>query len=141
MEMALEAVAANDPIWLRSNLLPHWYRRYEQWPAGYRKTPRSPVEIEALILAAGRDGWHLLQAIERSHASALSRLPEIEGLRSEWRRQFREEEQDLKLRALCSPECSHCSNFINPDPMGKEAGIASNGESISAQSGQDSAIQ
>lgn len=122
MEMALEAVAAHDPLWLRTNLLPHWYRRYEQWPQGYRKAPRNPAEIEALILAAGRDGRHLLDAIERTTAAELARLPEVEGLRREWRRQFDLEgpTEELALRATCCLICENDPEIIEPKRMGKE---------------------
>jgi hypothetical protein len=110
MAIALEAVAARDPSWLRAHAQPHWYRRYHQRPSP-PKTPRNPRELEKLMEAAGNDGLYLLATIECGPGSDLAQLPEILMLRREWQRQFALEESPLKLRKL---RCLFCGEDFNP---------------------------
>lgn len=106
MDMALEAVAALDPNWLRTHTLPHWYRRYHL-KLGHWKLPYGPEDVESFMESVGNDGWHLLKTIKASDAQILSQLPEIKKLYREWQRQFKIEENTLKFRK------SHCQTCIS----------------------------
>ena len=106
MDLALEAVAAEDPDWLKAHTMPHWYRRYHL-KIGHRSVPSCPSDVEILIESVGNDGRHLLQMIHASNASQLAQLPEIRKLNWEWQRQFSMEADSLKFRA------SHCLNCIS----------------------------
>lgn len=124
--MALEAVATCHPSWLKSNAPAHWYQRYHQG-AGDPKLPHQPDELEKYMEAIGRDGWHLLQAIEADRASSLRALPEIEALRGEWQRQYSRKDGVLRLRPVC--KVRYESHFKSQKPAsvasmdGKEAAI------------------
>lgn len=109
MSMALEAIAATDPHWLRVHTLPHWFRRYHL-TFDQHKFPLDSKEIKSMIQSVGNDGLHLLAEIEKSEAVHLSRLPEVASLSEEWREQFIQEDNVLKFR---EPHCLSCSYEIN----------------------------
>lgn len=109
MSMALEAIAATDPHWLKVHTLPHWYRRYHLTLDQY-KFPSDPDEIKLMIQSVGNDGRHLLEEIEKSKLAHLSRLREVDMLAEEWREQFIQEGNTLKFR---EPHCLSCSYEIN----------------------------
>ena len=121
METALEAAATRDPRWLIANTRSHWYQRYHQ-KSLRQKIPQTRAEIIIQAEAVGNDGWHLLQAIEASDSPALARLPEIQMLRREWRRQFEWGRDTLKLRNLCSLSCGHDFQFISSHSGSEEGG-------------------
>ena len=109
MSMALEAIAATDPHWLKIHTLPHWYRRYHL-TLNRHKFPSEPKEIKLMIQSVGNDGRHLLDEIKKSKADHLSQLPEVEMLSDEWQQQFILEGDVLKFR---EPHCLSCSYEIN----------------------------
>lgn len=106
MEMALEAVATQDPNWLKLYALPHWYRRYYR-KLDHEKFPHTTLEIERMIESIGSDGLHLLRMIEESNAANLRKLTEIQTLENEWQSQFDVEVDLLKFR---QSQCRTCSN-------------------------------
>ena len=101
MGIAIEAIAVRNPLWLKTHTLPHWYRRYHI-RSGAQKIPHDPKEIGLLIESVGNDGRLLLKMLDDSKATALMKLPEIQSLRYEWKRQFFDQDDRLKFRA------SHC---------------------------------
>ena len=109
MSMALEAIAATDPHWLKIHTLPHWYRRYHL-TLNQHKFPSEPKEIKLMIQSVGNDGRHLLDEIKRSKADHLSQLSEVEMLSDEWQQQFILEGDMLQFR---EPHCLSCSYEIN----------------------------
>jgi transposase len=79
MSLALEALAARQPDWLRAISLPHWYERYGPKLATlYRSSCKE--EHEALARAIGADISYLLEAITKADAPDLARLPEVQAL-------------------------------------------------------------
>lgn len=122
MGVALEAVAARDPGWLKAHALPHWYKRYHQKPDG-QKIPHTSQEIEALIQAVGNDGRHLMQAIENSNATVLAQLPEIQSLRNEWQRQYVLEGDSLKFRESHCLSCIHEFKVIKTNQTGRRTEV------------------
>jgi hypothetical protein len=121
MELAIEAVAAVDPDWLKIHTLPHWYRRYHL-KVGHRSVPVSPRDVELLIESVGNDGWHLLSRIKASGAAWLAELPEIRKLQWEWQRQFVIEENSLKFRESHCLLCIHELQVIKNTIKRKETG-------------------
>lgn len=115
MEIALEAVASQDPDWLKAHALPHWYRRYTR-KSVHEKIPRTPGEIEVLIQSIGNDGQYLLKNIESSPAASLRKLNEIKNLENEWQCQFAMEGGLVKFREshcrTCSSELSIIKNSL-----------------------------
>ena len=109
MSMALEAIAATDPHWLKIHTLPHWYRRYHLTLDQY-KFPSDPKDIKLMIQSVGNDGLHLLAEIGKSKADHLSRLSAVASLSDEWQEQFIREGNVLKFR---EPHCLSCSYEIN----------------------------
>lgn len=101
MCIALEAIAARNPFWLKTHTLPHWYRRYHA-KNGFQKYPSDPKEIGLFVESVGNDGRFLLKMMQDSNAGGLMNLPEIQHLRFEWKRQFTTEGDLFRFRA------SHC---------------------------------
>jgi hypothetical protein len=127
MDIAIEAVAALDPDWLKTHTLPHWYRRYHL-KLGYRKLPFDPTDMESLIESVGHDGWHLLRAIGSSNASRLAQLPEIGKLQREWQRQFSIQGDSIKFREAHCLICSNELQAIRNTLKRKETGKLSNAQ-------------
>jgi transposase len=78
MSLALEALAARQPDWLRAISLPHWYGRYGPKLATlYRSSCKE--EHEALARGIGADISYLLEAIAEAGNPDLARLPEVQA--------------------------------------------------------------
>ena len=122
MDLALEAVAAVDPEWLKAHTLAHWYRRYHL-KIGHRSAPSCSGEVDTLIESVGSDGRHLLQTIDAINGSRLADLPEIRKLNREWQRQFSVEADTLKFRVshclMCTKELQVIKNTIKRKETGK----------------------
>ena len=98
MRLALEALAAYRPDWLRSIAQPHWYERYQRMLTSFR-LPRSPEKQTALAFEIGADGFYLLEAVERADAPSLAaNLPEVETLRQVWAQQFERKNGQIQWR-------------------------------------------
>jgi transposase len=87
VSLALGALAATQPEWLRTMSLPHWYERYSQTSIAAH-LPSDREELDALAHAVRADIAHLLQAIEQADAPDLALLPEVQVLRWMQRQQF-----------------------------------------------------
>jgi transposase len=98
MRLALEALNDQQPAWLRSIALPHWYERYGLVLTGFR-LPRSAAKQEALALDIGRDGYHLLQALGKPSVPApAGQLAAVQTLATAWPQQFEEHPDGLRFR-------------------------------------------
>lgn len=99
VRLALEALAEYRPAWLRTIALPHWSERYGLVLTGFR-LPRTKEKQEALALDIGRDGFHLLDALQRPDApSQAARLPEVGVLAEVWAQQFERDADGPHWRA------------------------------------------
>jgi transposase len=99
MRLAVEALATHHPDWLRSIALPHWYERYSLVLTGYR-LPRAKDKQEALALEIGRDGFHLLDALQQPDVpSQAAALPELTVLAQVWQQQFERHDDGPRWRA------------------------------------------
>jgi transposase len=88
MRLALELLADERPDWLRSIAQSHWYERYSTVWTSFR-LPKSKDQRDALALAIGADGFHLLQALDQVDApSQAGTWPEVATLRQVWQQQF-----------------------------------------------------
>ena len=105
---ALEAIAVNDPDWLRTILLPHWFERYNR-----RKLDFGLPQLEAdqldLARSVGSDAAYLLSAVDQAAQPALERLAEVQSLRRLWRRQLQPlVEQSVDEKSWLAAACESC---------------------------------
>jgi transposase len=99
IRLALEALADYRPDWLRAMALPHWSERYSLVLTGFR-LPRTKEKQEALALDIGRDGFHLLDALQRLDVpSQAATLPEVLVLTTVWQQQFERQADGPHWRA------------------------------------------
>ncbi len=99
MRLALEALADYRADWLRAIALPHWYERYGLLLTDFR-LPRSKAKQEALALDIGRDGFHLLDALDQADApSQAAALPAVRVLAQVWQQQFERHDDGPHWRA------------------------------------------
>ncbi len=87
MYQALEALAIADPEWLRRNMLPYWYDRYN------RSTRLAPIRLSddrwnSRVVQIGGDIQYLLRKIDLAEKPQISTLKEIQNLRQIWDDQF-----------------------------------------------------
>lgn len=102
LRLALQALAAYRPDWLQAVALPHWYERYGQMLTDFR-LPRRPAQQDALALAIGRDGFHLLDALQRPDVPSLAAgLPAVQVLTQVWQQQFEWQDDGPHWRAAAS---------------------------------------
>ena len=87
MTQALEALASEEPAWLRAISPPHWYERYGPTLVTL-PLPGSPEEQKALVQAIGTDISRLLEVLATTGAPACELLPEVQALRKTWHREF-----------------------------------------------------
>jgi transposase len=93
LRLALEALGDYRPDWLRTIALPHWYERYSLRLTDFR-VPKSPEKREALALEIARDGFYLLETLQRSDVpSQAANLPALQVLAQVWQQQFRQDDQ------------------------------------------------
>lgn len=98
MRLALEALAAYRPEWLRAIALPHWYERYGLVLTDFR-LPRAKAKQEALALDIGRDGLHLVDALNQPDApSQAASLPAVRVLVQVWQQQFERHDDGPRWR-------------------------------------------
>jgi transposase len=107
MRHALNILAEVAPDWLRMHAAPAWYERYGRRIENYR-FPKAERERSELGATIGRDGVHLLQAVETAtDLPWLRDLPSIRILRRVWIEQYTDlssaiafrEKQDLESPA------------------------------------------
>lgn len=107
LRRALEVLATKHPLWLRANILPHWYTRHHLFTAA-SDMPRNGAQQDKLFEDIGADILYLFRAISHSDQAELSDLEEIRILQQIWREQF-ELAEDGNVRRL--PRCSFCGSF------------------------------
>ena len=104
MSNAIESLAASHPGWLRSNTLPHWFKRYgKKVPA--LQSRRTSKNIRSMILSVGQDGQHLLDAVEKSGLTGITQMHEIQTVAQVWQSMFKKEGNQLSLNVVT---CSLC---------------------------------
>lgn len=87
MSQALEAVAAYQPEWLRTIILPHWYERYGN-PRRILDQKIGTPEQEIVALSIGGDGVYLLKVIVEAEIPEIANLPEVLKLGQVWQQQY-----------------------------------------------------
>src|ERR671932_1304923 len=88
LRAALNALAVAVPDWLRALAPAEWYERYSRRIEDAR-LPQSETKREAYARQVGKDGFHLLDALEGPGAPhELTALPAIQTLRRVWARHF-----------------------------------------------------
>jgi transposase len=95
---ALNAVASEEPEWLKQWVPVAWFehyaRRIEEW-----RLPEGKQRQEQWMQQMGQDGSRLLSEVWAEHApTQLRHLPEIEGLRRTWVQQLMWQEGQLCVR-------------------------------------------
>ncbi len=99
LRLALEALAADRPDWLRSIALSHWYERYSLVLTDFR-LPRTKEKLDALALDIGRDGFHLLDALQQPDApNQAATLPALRVVTQVWAQQFERHAEGPRWRA------------------------------------------
>ncbi len=85
---ALNALTEAAPEWLRSVVPPEWADRYRARFTSFH-LPRAEGKREALSIAVGADGWHLLGLLYDGAAPAhLRAVPAVDTLRRVWLQQY-----------------------------------------------------
>ena len=88
LRAALEAISAAAPGWLATVIDPSWQQRYGARIENLH-LPSSQSGRDALAVAYGRDGYHLLDAVAAPSAPAwLGELPAVVALRRIWVQQY-----------------------------------------------------
>jgi transposase len=98
LRAALNAVAKEDPDWLKAWVPVAWFERYSQRVEEWR-WPGAKGQQEQVMDQIGQDGSLLLIALWSELVPArLQYLPEVQGLRRTWTQQFFWQEGRLRLR-------------------------------------------
>lgn len=85
---ALNDLAAEAPDWLRAQVAPDWFDRYSHRVEEYR-LPSDTGERQRLAETIGRDGFHLLTALDAPTAPVGLRMrPAVQVLRQVWIQQY-----------------------------------------------------
>ena len=88
MRRTLDDIARVAPGWLKGQMHPDWFERYERRFDSYR-LPKSKEKRRVLAETIGADGFALMQAIfEEGAPPEVRTLPRIEVLRRIWIQQF-----------------------------------------------------
>jgi len=88
MRATLNVLATVAPDWLRPQILPDWFDRYEKRCEAYR-LPKGKAERKHYAEVMGADGRHLLSAIYDPHAPCwLREVPMVQILRQVWVQQY-----------------------------------------------------
>jgi transposase len=96
MRLALEALAEQDPVWLRSIAPSHWYERYNRILTTFR-LPRGKQKQAELAFEIGADGFYLLEIVQSGQTPAgIIQLPELELLHQVWEQQFEQAEGQIR---------------------------------------------
>jgi transposase len=92
MRAALNAIAAEAPVWLRKVTPPEWYERYGRRIEDYR-LPKSKEKRAAYAQRVGEDGFRLLDLLSEVDAPrGAASLPEVTTLRLIWDRHYSRDE-------------------------------------------------
>lgn len=97
LRVALRALLASDPEWTRATVAPTWEARYGERCVAERL---SDAERTVLQNETGRDGQWLLERLAAPGTPAhLTRLPEVQVLRTVWEQQYEVREREVVFRA------------------------------------------
>ena len=95
MRAALNAIAAEAPVWLRQVAPPEWYERYGRRIEDYR-LPKSEEKRAAYAQRVGEDGFQLLDLLAEADApKGATSLPEVTTLRLMWDRHYSRDEDKI----------------------------------------------
>jgi len=126
MRAALNAIAAEAPIWLRRVAPSEWYERYGRRIEDYR-LPKSKEKRAAYAQQVGEDGFQLLDMLaEIDTPKEASSLPEVTTLRLMWVRHYSRDEDKTdgtppgQVRFKSNRELSRASEAIE-SPYDTEA--------------------
>jgi transposase len=104
LRLALEAIAKQDPHWLKVHVPTDWLDTYGAWTQGERLIRESgaqaAAETQRLLLQTGQDGLALLEALEAPHSKALRNLKAVDTLCTVWSQQY----QQVELHSRDTPE-------------------------------------
>ena len=93
MRAALNAIAAEAPLWLRQVAPSEWYERYGRRIEDYR-LPKSQEKRAAYAQRVGEDGFRLLEMLaEKDTPIEATSLPEVKTLRLMWDRHYSRDEE------------------------------------------------
>jgi transposase len=113
VRQALHDVATVAPAWLQRQITPDWFDRYSHRLEDYR-LPSTKEERHQLAVTIGRDGFHLLTAVQAPTAPlGLWERPAVEVLRRVWIQQYDAPTSEVRWRTaddlpphallICSP--------------------------------------
>jgi transposase len=92
MRAALNAIAAEAPLWLRQVVPSDWYERYGRRIEDFR-LPKSKEKRTAYAQRVGEDGFQLLDLLAEADApKEAASLPEVNTLRLTWNRHYNRDE-------------------------------------------------
>lgn len=98
LRLALNALAAAAPEWLRQRVRPEWVDRYER-PFDDIRLPKGEDARRGMAERIGIDGYELLDATTSGDAPAwLREIPAVETLRRVWVQQYLRASKDIRWR-------------------------------------------
>jgi transposase len=106
ISLALEALAADQPEFLRRTAPPHWYERYQSSPTTASRSSADQMELGKAI---GKDIHDLLEALQEAGESEIAELVEIQNLR-------KVSGQHFTKRASWREYCSFCRGVNSKPP-------------------------
>jgi transposase len=99
LRATLNTIATAAPAWLRVSAPAEWFERYGRRIEDAR-LPETGAKRDAYTLQVGKDGFCLLDALDRiGTPTDLQKLPEVGILRRVWARHFEREEAGKDRRA------------------------------------------
>lgn len=99
LRAALNALAAAAPDWLREQVEPEWFDRYDHQVEEYR-LPKGQEARYKYAATIGADGSRLLSAVYSPEAPAwLREIPAVQILRKVWLHQYMVMQSQIQLRS------------------------------------------
>lgn len=118
LRAALDDLAALAPDWLVQQISQDWFERYSHRVENYR-LPKAENQRIALAQQIGKDGMHLLQALQRPEApEELKKSESVQLLRQIWQQYYDLSDGKVKWRA--GPQASEGEGIIR-SPYDAEA--------------------
>jgi transposase len=113
---ALNAVAEQEPAWLKEWVPVAWFERYSRRVEDWR-LPEGKQRQEQWMQHMGIDGSRLLSEVWAQQAPGqLRELPEVGGLRQTWVQQFMWQDEQLHLRTKDDLPPAHLTQRSPYDP-------------------------
>ena len=98
LRAALNQLASTHPEWLMAFIPVDWYSRYGRRIEEFR-LPKGKPERSLYIQQVGRDGFLLLETLERDNAlSELWQQPSVQLLHLAWSQHFSREGEEVRLK-------------------------------------------